>query len=135
MAAQCGYLRPHRKRKAIEAIRRFTNTPPENRYTVCKIGSGSITSRLKRTYHTEKEEKACWRMTLSVGSLPSPESHAATIVEGRRGIVAAWFGEPKRRIPIVAFGLAAKQKQAGQNHKWLRTVYWTEPNTPAGIPY
>ena len=28
MAAQCGYLRPHRKRKAIEAIRRFTNTPP-----------------------------------------------------------------------------------------------------------
>ena len=26
-------------------------------------------------------------------------------------------------------------RTAGQNHKWLRTVYWTEPNTPAGIPY
>ena len=107
----------------------------EDRYTVCKIGSGKYNFQIKKNISYGKGRKGLLEDDFICRKPSFPESHAATIVEGRRGIVAAWFGEPKRRIPIVAFGLAARQKQAGQNHKWLRTVYWTKPNTPAGIPY
>ena len=49
-----------------------------------------------------------------------PESHAATIVEGRRGIVAAWFGGTKEKNPDCCIWVSRKTKTG-----------WTEPQMVA----
>lgn len=48
---------------------------------------------------------------------PFPESHAATIVETPKGLVAAWFGGTKERNPDVEIWVSRKM-----NNKWTAPV-------------
>ncbi|PWK27559.1 alpha-L-rhamnosidase [Arcicella aurantiaca] len=45
---------------------------------------------------------------------PFPESHAATIAESKKGMVAAWFGGTKERNPDVCIWVSRQE-----NGKWL----------------
>jgi len=48
---------------------------------------------------------------------PFPESHAATIAETPRGLVAAWFGGTKERNPDVEIWVSRRE-----NNKWTTPV-------------
>src|SRR5207302_7712951 len=48
---------------------------------------------------------------------PFPESHAATIAETPKGLVAAWFGGTKERNPDVEIWVSRKE-----NNKWTQPV-------------
>src|SRR2546423_12630876 len=48
---------------------------------------------------------------------PFPESHAATIAETPKGLVAAWFGGTKERNPDVEIWVSRKE-----NNRWTQPV-------------
>src|SRR5580765_2029087 len=48
---------------------------------------------------------------------PFPESHASTIAETPKGLVAAWFGGTKERNPDVEIWVSRKM-----NNKWTAPV-------------
>lgn len=88
----------------------------EDGYTVCKIGSGKYNFQIKKNISYEKGRKGLQEDDFICRKPSFPESHAATIVEGRRGIVAAWFGGTKEKNPDCCIWVSRKTKTG-----------WTEP--------
>ena len=92
----------------------------EDGYTVCKIGSGKYNFQIKKNISYEKGRKGLQEDDFICRKPSFPESHAATIVEGRRGIVAAWFGGTKEKNPDCCIWVSRKTKTG-----------WTEPQMVA----
>ena len=92
----------------------------EDGYTVCKIGSGKYNFQIKKNISYGKGRKGLLEDGFICRKPSFPESHAATIVEGRRGIVAAWFGGTKEKNPDCCIWVSRKTKTG-----------WTEPQMVA----
>ena len=92
----------------------------EDGYTVCKIGSGKYNFQIKKNISYGKGRKGLLEDDFICRKPSFPESHAATIVEGRRGIVAAWFGGTKEKNPDCCIWVSRKTKTG-----------WTEPQMVA----
>ncbi|GGF11801.1 sialidase family protein [Hymenobacter cavernae] len=77
----------------------------------CSAGLGNVQAQLKT-----------WQKGLVVDEFifekaPFPESHAATIAETPKGLVAAWFGGTKERNPDVGIWVSRQE-----NGKWTAPV-------------
>ncbi|WPV69738.1 family 78 glycoside hydrolase catalytic domain [Chitinophaga sp. LS1] len=86
----------------------------ENDRLVYEIGSGDY------TIHVSQPDR--WKRGIVIDediftTAPFPESHAATIAETSKGLVAAWFGGTKERNPDV--GIWVSRQVAG---KWTAPV-------------
>lgn len=92
----------------------------ENGYTVCKIGSGNYNFLIEKNISYGKGRKGIIEDAFICRKPPFPESHAATIVEGRHGIVAAWFGGTKEKNPDCCIWVSRKTRTG-----------WTEPQMVA----
>lgn len=92
----------------------------EKGYTVCKIGSGSYNFHIKKNIAFGKGRKGLLEDAFICRTPSFPESHAATLVEGRHGLVAAWFGGTKEKNPDCCIWVSRKTKKG-----------WTEPQMVA----
>src|SRR5688500_8641364 len=90
------------------------------------LGSGNILFAQTQTKAKVQEQR--WKKGILVDEFifekaPFPESHAATIAETPKGLIAAWFGGTKERNPDVCIWVSHLE-----NNKW------TEPmNVANGI--
>lgn len=85
-----------RKLKASKEIRILRS---ENGYTICEIGSGSYYFNIRKDITYGKDRQGILIDEFIFDTAPFPESHASTIVETPKGLVAAWFGGTKEKNP------------------------------------
>jgi alpha-L-rhamnosidase len=79
---------------------------------VYKIGSGDYTFIAER-----EKQKGMLTDEFIFEEAPFPESHAATIAETSKGLIAAWFGGTKERNPDVGIWVSRQV-----NDKWTTPV-------------
>lgn len=79
---------------------------------VFKIGSGDYTFTAER-----EKKKGIITDEFIFEDAPFPESHAATIAETPKGLIAAWFGGTKERNPDVGIWVSRQV-----NDKWTAPV-------------
>ncbi len=84
----------------------------ENRIAVFEIGSGNYSFISEFPWR-----KGIIKDEFIFTHAPFPESHAATIAETKKGIVAAWFGGTKERNPDVAIWCSRNE-----NGRWSQPV-------------
>lgn len=92
----------------------------EGNYTVCKLGSGDYIFEIEKDITCGKDRKGLLDDTFICNNPPFPESHAATIIESRRGVVAAWFGGTKEKNPDCCIWVSR-----------LTAKGWTDPQQVA----
>ncbi|MBQ8674064.1 MAG: family 78 glycoside hydrolase catalytic domain [Bacteroides sp.] len=89
-------------------------------FTVCRIGSGSYHFRMPKSIEAGNGRQGILADEFICNYPPFPESHAATIVETKKGLVAAWFGGTKEKNPDCCIWVSRLTKKG-----------WTAPQKVA----
>ena len=112
-----------RKAEGVTILRK------EKGYTLCNIESGNYRFHIEKQIDFGNGRNGLLVDEFICNAPPFPESHAATIVETKEGLVAAWFGGTKEKNPDCCIWISRKTKNG-----------WSQPQKVAdgvlnGIKY
>lgn len=112
-----------RKAEGVTILRK------EKGYTLCNIESGNYRFHIEKQIDFGNRRNGLLVDEFICNAPPFPESHAATIVETKEGLVAAWFGGTKEKNPDCCIWISRKTKNG-----------WSQPQKVAdgvlnGIKY
>jgi len=116
-----GLIRSHWK-KTTAAFDWQISIPPNTTATICIPGKDSVFELGSGDYSFHMLQPDRWKKGIVndediFSKAPFPESHAATIAESSKGLVAAWFGGTKERNPDVGIWVSRQI-----NGKWTQPI-------------
>lgn len=97
--------------KALNKAEGVTLIGQEKGFTLCRIGSGSYLFTIPKRIDAGRGRSGMVIDEFICQYPPFPESHAATIVETKKGLVAAWFGGTKERNPDCCIWVSRLTKE------------------------
>lgn len=109
-------------KKTTNAFDWQISIPPNTTATICIPGKDSVIEIGSGDYSFHMQQPDRWKKGIITDediftTAPFPESHAATIAESNKGLVAAWFGGTKERNPDVGIWVSRQI-----NGKWTKPV-------------
>lgn len=96
--------------KGLQKAEGVTILRKEKGYTLCNIESGNYRFHIGKQIDFGNGRKGFLTDEFICNTPPFPESHAATIVETKEGLVAAWFGGTKEKNPDCCIWISRKTK-------------------------
>lgn len=96
--------------KGLQKAEGVTILRKEKGYTLCNIESGNYRFHIGKQTDFGNGRKGFLTDEFICNTPPFPESHAATIVETKEGLVAAWFGGTKEKNPDCCIWISRKTK-------------------------
>lgn len=106
--------------KALLQTEGVSITGHEDGYTRCRIASGSYHFHINKQIDHGNGRSGLLTDEFICNYPPFPESHASTIAETRKGLVAAWFGGTKEKNPDCCIWVSHKNNKG-----------WSEPQKVA----